>query len=93
MIDYRSLLLDMRRPRLLVRAARLGLQEYRRDRDLKRLLGRIYPISPEATMAHLLSEEEQVEATRKEGDANYSIVRHIDLLIALMAEARLQRQA
>ncbi len=91
MIDYRALLLDMRRPRLLVRAARHGLQDYRRERDLRRLLGPGHATSPEVTMAFLLSEEEQVEATRRDGTAGYSIARHIDLLIALMAEARLHR--
>lgn len=92
MTDFRALLAEMRRPRLLVRAARHGLQDYRRERDLKRLLGRQAPVSPEATMARLLSEEELVEATRRTGDARYSIARHIDLLIALMAEVRLTPQ-
>ncbi len=93
MIDYRSLLVEMRRPRLLIRAARLGLQDYRRDRDLKRLLGAGLGGSPETTLAHLWSQETRIEATRQTGDASYSIARHIDLLIALMAEAQLQRPA
>jgi hypothetical protein len=37
----------------------------------------------------LLTEEEALEATRKAGDAGYSVARHIDVLIALMAEVRL----
>ncbi len=93
MTDFRALLRDMRRPRLLVRAARHGLQDYRRERDLRRLLGGPAPVTPEATMVHLLSQEELLEATRREGDARYSIARHIELLIALMAESRLVRPA
>lgn len=92
MTDYRGLLAEMRRPRLLIRAARLAMQDYRRDRDLKRLLGPEAGGSPETTLANLLSAEEEIEATRKQGDATYSIARHIDLLVALMAEARLLRQ-
>jgi hypothetical protein len=93
MTDFRAYLAELRRPRLLVRAARHGLQDYRRERDLKRLFGGPAPVSPEVTMARLLSEEEQIETTRRTGDARYSIARHIELLIALIAESHLQRPA
>lgn len=89
MTDFRSILTTLRRPRLLIRAARHGVQDYRRDRDLRRLIGpAIFP-SPDAAMPHLIRAEEEVELSRKAGSASYSITRHIDLLIALMAEARL----
>ena len=38
MTDARPILADLRRPRILMRAARHGLADYRRDRDLKRLI-------------------------------------------------------
>jgi len=38
MTDFRIILANLRRPRLLIRAARFGLEDYRRDRDLSRLL-------------------------------------------------------
>jgi hypothetical protein len=38
MTDFRALLADLRRPQLLIRAARCGLADYRRDRDLRRIL-------------------------------------------------------
>ena len=38
MSDFRQMLAEIRRPRLLIRAARFGMTEYNRDRDLKRLL-------------------------------------------------------
>jgi hypothetical protein len=81
------MLANLRRPRLLMHAARFGLGDYRRDRDLRRLgsLG----ASPEETVPQLLSVEERLEATRLTGDASYSPARHIDVLIALLAEARL----
>lgn len=87
MTDFRYLLANLSRPRLLIRAARFGLSDYRRDRDLRRLIDG--PANPERLMPHLLSVEAQLEQTRRDGDATYSVARHIEVLIALMAEARL----
>ena len=90
MSDFCKTLSSLRRPRLLMHAARFGLGEYRRDRDLRRLVS--CGSSPEETVPTLLSCEEVMEATRKAGDAGYSVTRHIEVLIALLAEARLLRQ-
>lgn len=87
MTDFRTLLATLSRPRLLVRAARLGIEDYRRDRDLRRLTDQT---RPESALPHLLEKEAVMEATRMAGDASYSVARHVELLIALMAEARLQ---
>ena len=87
MTDFRALLAELRRPQLLIRAARCGLADYRRDRDLRRLLD-AQP-SPDRALRRLLTEEEAVEATRRSGEAGYSVAHHIELLIALMAEVRL----
>ena len=87
MTDFRALLADLRRPQLLIRAARLGLADYRRDRDLRRLLD-AQP-SPIRAVTRLLGEEEVMEATRKSGAVDYSVSRHIEVLIALMAEVSL----
>lgn len=89
MQDFRSLLANLIRPRLLIRAARHGVQDYQRDRDLKRLFSAGHVPGPEAAMTQLLAHEQELEITRKNGDAGYSIARHVDLLIALMAEVRL----
>ncbi|MEH7826943.1 DUF6477 family protein [Gemmobacter denitrificans] len=89
MTDFRTLLADLKRPRLLLRAARLGLMDYCRERDLKRLLKSDPPAGPEKTLRRLMQEEEQLEATRRKGDASYSISRHVDILIALLAELHL----
>lgn len=91
MSDFCALLAELRRPRLLMRAARLGLGDYRRDRDLRRLVGA--GASPEVTVPSLMQVEEALEATRLTGDASYSVTRHVDVLIALLAEARLLRQS
>jgi hypothetical protein len=89
MQDFRTFLSQLRRPRLLVRAARHGLQDYRRDRDLARLIRSDAGVHPAAALEKLFETEEILEATRRAGDANYSIARHIEVLIAMMAEARL----
>ena len=38
MSDIHTLLAELKRPRLLIRAARLGLAQYNRTRDLRRLM-------------------------------------------------------
>ena len=90
MSDICTMLARLRRPRLLMRAARLGLGDYSRDRDLRRLVKGTH--APEQTLPSLIQAEEALEATRMSGDAAYSVTRHIEVLIALLAEARLLRQ-
>ncbi|GLS85125.1 hypothetical protein GCM10010873_00980 [Cypionkella aquatica] len=87
MTDFRALLETLRRPRLLIRAARCGVVDYRRDRDLKRLVDSMP--TPERAVSRLLVEEERLEDIRQSGAASYSVARHIEVLIALMAEVRL----
>lgn len=89
MIDLIRQISTLRRPRLLIRAARIGVGEYQRERDLCRLIGSAKTPSPESAVATLLTEEGQLEETRKRGDATYSPMRHVEVLIAIIAEARL----
>ncbi len=77
---------DRRRPRLLLTAARHGLALYSRDRDLPRLLARSQGQPPLDALAEA---ESRIEADRRTGSATYSFARHIDLLVALLAETRL----
>lgn len=77
------------RPRLLVRAARLGLEDYARERDLPRVLRRLDPDGAGATLARLRAGEERLEALRRAGGATYSAALHVEAMIALMAEMRL----
>jgi len=89
MTDFCRLLANLKRPRLLIRAARFGIEDYRRERDLGRLINTQGPATPETALPRLLCEEERMEDTRRAGDLGYSLARHIEVLIALMAEARL----
>ena len=90
MTDFAPLLAALRRPRILLAAARAGLADYRRERDLRRLR-RSEKATPEATLGALLAEEREHEAHRTAGEATYSPKRHIAVLTALLAEARLSQ--
>lgn len=79
----------LERPRLLVRAARFTLDDYRRERDLPRLLPSAGLAAPGRAVAPLLAAEAACEAARAAQAATYSAARHVELLAALMAEARL----
>ncbi|QMU57526.1 MAG: hypothetical protein GKR98_04505 [Boseongicola sp.] len=89
MSDVLNVLAGLRRPRLLIRAARLGMSDYSRDRTLPRLISAHASKRPEETVRYLLEAEAKAECGRRDGNAGYSPARHIEILIALMAEARL----
>ena len=89
MLNTHTLLSALRRPKILIRAARLGLADYNRDADL-RFIART-KTTPRAgdALKTLISQENELEVSRKEGDARYSVHQHIRVLTALLAEARL----
>jgi hypothetical protein len=89
MTDMTPMLAHVRRPRLLVRAARHGLAEYNRKRDLKRIFNLPQAPAPLRALDMLISEEARLDEQRRSEDAAYSIARHVEVLIALMAEAQL----
>lgn len=92
MTDLVDLVNTLRRPQLLIRAAAHGLSEYNRGRALKRLTkGQGLP-SPRGAVASLLPVEAALEDARRTGDASYSVARHVEVMIALLAEARLLTQ-
>ncbi|MGV6848255.1 MAG: DUF6477 family protein [Marinibacterium sp.] len=91
MQDLLSMLTSLHRPRLLVRAARCGAAEYRRDRHLQRLLGYGRLPRPAPALVQLMEIERDLDTQRREGDAAYSLIRHVDVLIAMMGEAHLIR--
>lgn len=89
MKDILSILKDLRRPRLLIRAARIGSQDYRRNPQLHRLLG--YGSLPRsgAALMRLMEIEADLNDRRKSDDSGYSVSRHVEVLVAMMGEARL----
>lgn len=88
MTDLTELLTSVRRPKILIRAARAGVSDYRRDRDLKRLLRDAKPAAAQQAIGPLLVEEGRLEATRTASDRSYNVQRHVAVLTAIIAEAR-----
>ncbi|MEO3415312.1 DUF6477 family protein [Roseovarius sp. CAU 1744] len=91
MNDILTKLDTLKRPRLLIRAARIGMNEYRRDVHLRRHLGHGPLPRSGAALARLVEIEAMVDQQRRERQAGYSSVQHVDLLIAMMGEARIVR--
>ncbi|MDW3184117.1 MULTISPECIES: DUF6477 family protein [unclassified Roseobacter] len=91
MQDLLSMLHAIRRPPLLMRAARIGAEDYRRTVHLPRLLG--YGVLPRhgAALFRLIEIESDLNAQRTGGDTSYSLIRHVDVLIAMLGEARVLR--
>ena len=93
MQDILTMLTALRRPRLLMRAARIGAEDSRRGAHLPRLLG--YGQLPRhgAALMRLMEIEGELNAQRMSDDSSYSLLRHIDILIAIVGEARILRAA
>lgn len=88
MTDFTQAISRLRRPGLLIKAARYGQQGYDRKRDLKRIThGEDLP-APERAVRRLMDLEAELEYSRRTHDAAYSPIRHVETLTALMAEAR-----
>lgn len=83
----------LRRPRLLIRAARIGASQYSRDTCLRVHFG--YGPLPRSTeaLARLMEMEAALEEQRRRDGAGYSSSRHVNVLIAMMGEARILRAA
>lgn len=83
----------LRRPRLLIRAARAGQMDYNRSRDLRGLIDSACQSRAESLLSALLDEEARLDSARRQGAADYNVMRHVAVTIALMAEARIYAPA
>ena len=93
MTDLDARLARLTRPRMLVEAADHGTRAYRRRRDLRRMLRVAIPATPRAALEKLVPIEAELERRRRERANGYCLTRHVDILCALMAEARALRAA
>ena len=87
MTHLNTQLSNMHRPKLLIRAARAGIQHYSRNRDLKRISGVPANTTSIRVLDSLIRVENQMNEDRKLGDASYSIRKHVGVMTALLAEA------
>jgi len=89
MLDPLNFAKRLHRPQLLVASARHALNGYARKRHLPRLLQQAeLPEAGEATM-RLIDLEKELEHARRRKDAAYDAVRHVEMLTAIMHEARM----
>jgi hypothetical protein len=88
MQDALTILHKLRRPKMLMRAAQIGVAEYKRVAHLPRLLG--YGRMPKQSEAilKLIEIERNLKALRKAGESADNLLRHIDVMIAIVGEAR-----
>lgn len=91
MNDILTTLDRLRRPPLLIRAARIRASECRRAPHLRRHLGYGALARNAQALVLLVEVEAELERERKQRAAGYSAARHVDVLIAMMGEARLLR--
>lgn len=93
MKDALGILGDLRRPRLLVKAAKHGSREYNREAHLPQLLGFGRLPRHGAALMKLVDIEAELNEQRLRKDATYSIPHHVEVLAVMMGEARLMREA
>lgn len=91
MQDLMTLLKTLKRPRLLIQAARFGGEQYQRDVHLPRLLGDGGRTRGGAALMHLIDIEADHDEKRRAGDPGYDIAAHVEVLSAMMGEAQLLR--
>ena len=93
MQDILTRISQIQRPRLLSRAAKIGAEDYRRELHLPRLLKQpILPRSAEALIK--LSEiEADLNDKRVAGEQDYHLRRHVEVLIAIVAETTRLRES
>lgn len=94
MQDIFERLAQLKRPKLLVRAAGTGAQHYDRGRDLRRLLpAEVQPQKHTAIILKLMDLERDFDIRRRTHGAGYSPADHLDVMIALVGEMQLLRTA
>ncbi|MEM1360379.1 MAG: DUF6477 family protein [Pseudomonadota bacterium] len=92
MTEFQLLLQNLKRPGLLVRAARHAAQEYERGRHLRRILRSEGLPNPFAAARKLVYLEQELNDLRVAGDAAYRVARHVEVLSALIGENILIRK-
>lgn len=89
MEDVLTQISRLKRPTLLVRTARHGLDDYNRVVHLRRLLKTETPPNPAQAIVRLMEIEAITDVQRLEKRAEYSVARHVEPIVALMCEARI----
>lgn len=78
----------LKRPSILVKAARIGLKDYNRIVHLRRLLKTDKMPGPVQATTRLLDLEAHTNELRRSGHAEYSVAGHIEIIVAILAEVQ-----
>lgn len=81
----------LKRPSMLVRAAKEGALGYRREAHLRRYFGEQQQQCGADLLSKIMRLETEQNVQRKTAQAEYSITQHVDILIALVGEAQILR--
>jgi hypothetical protein len=91
MLDLQTRIATLKRPPMLARAARFGVDDYRRSVHLRRILETDSLPKHGAALMQLLDREAALDAQRQERSGHYRPAHHVEMLIAILGEARLMR--
>ena len=91
MLDLQTRIATLQRPELLARAARFGLDDYRREVHLRRILQCEKLPRHGAALMQLLDLEAELNTLRLAKMGDYRPSRHVEMLIAILGEAQLMR--
>lgn len=83
----------IRRPRLLVKAARLGAGSARAESDVGRLFPQFDTADRRELFDALAMREAELDGERRAGEVTYSAAQHIRMLSGMILLARLMRPA
>lgn len=78
----------LRRPAILVQAAKTCACDYRRGRTVARLVKGATPPNKQVIVEALRDEEDRLEVKRQQADGSYNARQHVQVLAALIAEQR-----
>lgn len=91
MLDLYTRIATLKRPPLLARAARFGVDDYRRGTHLRRILRCDTLPRHGQAIVKLLDIESEMDTLRRSNSAGYRPAHHVEVLIAISGEARLMR--
>jgi hypothetical protein len=89
MEDVLTQISRLKRPTLLVRTARHGIDGYNRVIHLRRLLKADITPGPGQAIFKLMELEAMLDLQRTTKREEYSVAKHVELIVALMCEARI----
>ena len=93
MSEFHSKLSTIKRPKILIKAAKIASRTYLRSRDLSGVLGYSHPTTDRSIRQQLFDLESSINQKRRLEDASYDLKTHVQVLSALLAEVTVEPQS